>query len=208
MGEENDEIVKDKTTRLLELIPFMSEFPFDDYEITIEDFGLPLDQLGISPILINELGANNNLKRVDFYYAEGESSVSISLRKDDIEWLASESPKITKFDDLCKEIEEALKSTDLARKMKSIRSGRKFLRNFSDPNLQEVDFNETMSEFLEIYSVQLDSKTKLVIQNLNMKAMAKTELVENKYLAVRGFLNFQLNYIKIVLGIVIATKIY
>jgi hypothetical protein len=208
MGEENDEIVKDKTTRLLELIPFMSEFPFDDYEITIEDFGLPLDQLGISPILINELGANNNLKRVDFYYAEGESSVSISLRKDDIEWLASESPKITKFDDLCKEIEEALKSTDLACKMKSIRSGRKFLRNFSDPNLQEVDFNETMSEFLEIYSVQLDSKTKLVIQNLNMKAMAKTELVENKYLAVRGFLNFQLNYIKIVLGIVIATKIY
>lgn len=208
MGEESDEIVKDKTTRLLELIPFMSEFPFDDYEITIEDFGLPLDQLGISPILINELGANNNLKRVDFYYAEGESSVSISLRKDDIEWLASESPKITKFDDLCKEIEEALKSTDLACKMKSIRSGRKFLRNFSDPNLQEVDFNETMSEFLEIYSVQLDSKTKLVIQNLNMKAMAKTELVENKYLAVRGFLNFQLNYIKIVLGIVIATKIY
>lgn len=208
MGEEKGEITKDKTTRLLEMIPFMSEFPFDDYEITIEDFGLPLDQLGISPILISELGGSNNMQRVDFYYAEGDSSVSISLRKEDIEWLASEAPKITKFDELCKEVDFALKSVDLIEKMKSIRSGRKFLRNFSDPNLQEVDFNETMGEFLGLYEVSLDSKLKLTVQNLNAKSMSKMEITENQYLAIRGFLNFQLNYVKIILGITIATKIY
>lgn len=208
MGEEKGEITKDKTTRLLEVIPFMSEFPFDDYEITIEDFGLPLDQLGISPILISELGGSNNMQRVDFYYAEGDSSVSISLRKEDIEWLASEAPKITKFDELRKEVDFALKSVDLIEKMKSIRSGRKFLRNFSDPNLQEVDFNETIGEFLDIYAVSLDSKLKLTVQNLNAKSMSKMEITENQYLAIRGFLNFQLNYVKIILGITIATKIY
>ena len=105
MGEEKDEIVKDKTTKLFEEIPFMSEFPFDDYEITIEDLSLPLEQLGIAPILLSEIGDSNLVKRVDFYYAEGSSSVSISLRKDDIEWLASEANSVKKLDDLCKELD-------------------------------------------------------------------------------------------------------
>lgn len=208
MGEENGEIVKDKTTRLFEEIPFMSEFPFDDYEMTIEDLSLPLDQLGIAPILLNEIGDHNVIKRVDFYYAEGNSSVSISLRKDDIEWLASESGNVRKFDDLRKELDLSLKSNNLIEKMKSIKLGRKFLKNFPDPTLHEVDFNMTLSEFLELYEVSLDSKTKLILQNLNMKGVIAIEFSEKQYKAVRAFLNFQLHYVKIILGVTIAAKIY
>jgi hypothetical protein len=208
MGEENGEIVKDKTTRLFEEIPFMSEFPFDDYEMTIEDLSLPLDQLGIAPILLNEIGDANVIKRVDFYYAEGNSSVSISLRKDDIEWLASESGNVRKFDDLRKELDTSLKSRSLVEKIKSIKLGRKFLKNFPDPTLHEVDFNMTLSEFLELYEVSLDSKTKLILQNLNMKGILSIEFTEKQYKAVTAFLNFQLHYVKIILGVTIAAKIY
>lgn len=208
MGEENGEIVKDKTTRLFEEIPFMSEFPFDDYEMTIEDLSLPLDQLGIAPILLNEIGDHNVIKRVDFYYAEGNSSVSISLRKDDIEWLASESGNVRKFDDLRKELDTSLKSKSLVEKIKSIKLGRKFLKNFPDPTLHEVDFNMTLSEFLELYEVSLDSKTKLILQNLNMKGILSIEFTEKQYKAVTAFLNFQLHYVKIILGVTIAAKIY
>jgi hypothetical protein len=208
MGEENGEIVKDKTTRLFEEIPFMSEFPFDDYEMTIEDLSLPLDQLGIAPILLNEIGDANVIKRVDFYYAEGNSSVSISLRKDDIEWLASESGNVRKFDDLRKELDASLKSRSLVEKIKSIKLGRKFLKNFPDPTLHEVDFNMTLSEFLELYEVSLDSKTKLILQNLNMKGILSIEFTEKQYKAVTAFLNFQLHYVKIILGVTIAAKIY
>jgi len=208
MGEENGEIVKDKTTRLFEEIPFMSEFPFDDYEMTIEDLSLPLDQLGIAPILLNEIGDHNVIKRVDFYYAEGNSSVSISLRKDDIEWLASESGNVRKFDDLRKELDTSLKSKSLVEKIKSIKLGRKFLKNFPDPTLHEVDFNMTLSEFLELYEVSLDSKTKLILQNLNMKGILSIEFTEKQYRAVNAFLNFQLHYVKIILGVTIAAKIY
>lgn len=208
MGEENGEIVKDKTTRLFEEIPFMSEFPFDDYEMTIEDLSLPLDQLGIAPILLNEIGDHNVIKRVDFYYAEGNSSVSISLRKDDIEWLASESGNVRKFDDLRKELDISLKSKSLVEKIKSIKLGRKFLKNFPDPTLHEVDFNMTLSEFLELYEVSLDSKTKLILQNLNMKGILSIEFTEKQYRAVTAFLNFQLHYVKIILGVTIAAKIY
>jgi len=208
MGEENGEIVKDKTTRLFEEIPFMSEFPFDDYEMTIEDLSLPLDQLGIAPILLNEIGDANVIKRVDFYYADGNSSVSISLRKDDIEWLASESGNVRKFDDLRKELDTSLKSRSLVEKIKSIKLGRKFLKNFPDPTLHEVDFNMTLSEFLELYEVSLDSKTKLILQNLNMKGILSIEFTEKQYKAVTAFLNFQLHYVKIILGVTIAAKIY
>lgn len=208
MGEEKDEIVKDKTTKLFEEIPFMSEFPFDDYEMTIEDLSIPLDQLGISPILLNEIGDSNVIKRVDFYYAEGSSSISISLRKDDIEWLASESDNVKKFDDLRKELDRSLKSDNLIEKMKSIKAGRKFLKHFPDPSLHEVDFNVTLSEFLELYEVSLDSKSKLILQNLNMKGILSLELSEKQYKAVKAFLNFQLNYVKIIVGVTIAAKIY
>ena len=208
MGEENGEIVKDKTTRLFEEIPFMSEFPFDDYEMTIEDLSLPLDQLGIAPILLSEIGDPNVIKRVDFYYDEGNSSVSISLRKDDIEWLASESGNVRKFDDLRKELDVSLKSKNLIDKIKSIRIGRKFLKNFPDPTLYEVDFNMTLSEFLELYEVSLDSKTKLILQNLNAKGIISIEFSEKQYRAVMAFLNFQLHYVKIILGVTIAARIY
>jgi hypothetical protein len=208
MGKENDEIVKDKTTRLFEEIPFMSEFPFDDYEMTIEDLNLPLDQLGIAPILLSEIGDHNVIKRVDFYYDEGNSSVSISLRKDDIEWLASESGNVRKFDDLRKELDVSLKSKNLIEKIKSIRIGRKFLKNFPDPTLYEVDFNMTLSEFLELYEVSLDSKTKLILQNLNAKGIISIEFSEKQYRAVMAFLNFQLHYVKIILGVTIAARIY
>jgi hypothetical protein len=208
MGKENDEIVKDKTTRLFEEIPFMSEFPFDDYEMTIEDLSLPLDQLGIAPILLSEIGDPNIIKRVDFYYDEGNSSVSISLRKDDIEWLASESGNVRKFDDLRKELDVSLKSKNLIDKIKSIRIGRKFLKNFPDPTLYEVDFNMTLSEFLELYEVSLDSKTKLILQNLNAKGIISIEFSEKQYRAVMAFLNFQLHYVKIILGVTIAARIY
>jgi hypothetical protein len=208
MGKENDEIVKDKTTRLFEEIPFMSEFPFDDYEMTIEDLSLPLDQLGIAPILLSEIGDPNIIKRVDFYYDEGNSSVSISLRKDDIEWLASESGNVRKFDDLRKELDVSLKSKNLIDKIKSIKIGRKFLKNFPDPTLYEVDFNMTLSEFLELYEVSLDSKTKLILQNLNAKGIISIEFSEKQYRAVMAFLNFQLHYVKIILGVTIAARIY
>jgi hypothetical protein len=208
MGEEKEEIVYDKTTQLFKSIPFMSEFPFDDYEMTIEDLGLPLDQLGISPILIREIGNVDFMKRVDFYYAEGESSVSISLRKDDIDWLASEAHKIKKLDDLREKLDTALESMSLVDKIKNIKTCRKFLVNFDDPSLYEVDFNLTLSEFLELYEVSLESKVKLALQNLNAKSFIKFDFTENQYRAVSGFLNFQLHYIKIILGIIIAAKIY
>lgn len=208
MGEEKDEIVKDKTTKLFEEIPFMSEFPFDDYEITIEDLSLPLEQLGIAPILLSEIGDSNLVKRVDFYYDEGSSSVSISLRKDDIEWLASEANSVKKLDYLCKELDLGIESRNLIEKMKTIKVGRKFLKNFPDPNLHGIDFNVTLSEFLDLYEVGLDSKAKLILQNLNMKGILAIEFTENQYSAVRAFLNFQLHYVKIILGITIAVKIY
>jgi hypothetical protein len=157
---------------------------------------------------LSEIGDPNVIKRVDFYYDEGNSSVSISLRKDDIEWLASESGNVRKFDDLRKELDVSLKSKNLIDKIKSIKIGRKFLKNFPDPTLYEVDFNMTLSEFLELYEVSLDSKTKLILQNLNAKGIISIEFSEKQYRAVMAFLNFQLHYVKIILGVTIAARIY
>jgi len=208
MGEAKEKLVYDKTTLLFESIPFMSYFPFDYYEMTIEDAGLALDQLGISPILISEIGNSDLMKRVDFYYSEGDSSVSISLRKDDVEWLASQSGKIKKLNAPREKLDYALESPKIADKMKTIRDSKKFFNSFDEFSLHDFDFNATLFEFLQIYDVSLDSKVKLALNNLNIKSFDKFELTEKQQQAVCGFLNFQLHYVKIILGVIIAAKIH
>ena len=148
------------------------------------------------------------MKRVDFYYSEGDSSVSISLRKDDVEWLASQSGKIKKLNAPREKLDYALASVKIADKMKTIRDSKKFFNSFDEFSLHDFDFNATLFEFLEIYDVSLESRVKFALNNLNIKSFEKFELTEKQQQAVCGFLNFQLHYVKIILGVIIAAKIH
>jgi len=186
----------------------MAEFPFGDYDIVLVESGDDLTKLGVSPILIKEFGDIGKIQSINFYYVEEESDISISLYKSDIEWIADEAAHIKKLDTLRKTLDDAISSEDLILKAKAVKAGRKFTKLLNCDAVAGIDFGELLSEFLEIYETALNSRLKLALQKLSEATLKSIDFSERQFKAVKAFLNFQIHYIKILLGIVIAAKIY
>jgi hypothetical protein len=204
---DHDETV-DTTSELLNVLPFMAEFPFGDYDIRMVEKGDDFIRLGVSPILVKEFGDTGKIQSLNFYYIEEGSDISISLYRGDVEWIAEEATNVKKIDALRKTLDDALSSEDLTLKTKAIKIGRKFSKLLSCDAVTGIDFNDLLSEFLIIYDTHLNSKIKLGLQKLSDAILKSTEFSERQFKAVKAFLNFQIHYIKILLGIVIAAKIY
>jgi hypothetical protein len=208
MSDRGQDESKDKTSELLKVLPFMSAFPFNDYEITMVEHGQDFITMGVSPILLNAFGDNGTVDMLNFSYVDGESSVAISIYRDDAEWISEEAIQVKKMDSLRVQLDEALDSEDLIKKIKAIKSGKKFSKIIHCDNIGGVDFGEVLSEFLKVNETVLQSKTKLGLQKLSEATLKSTEFSEQQFKATTAFLNFQIHYIKILLGIVIAAKIY
>ena len=198
----------DRTSELITVLPFMAEFPFGEYDILMVERGDDFIKLGVSPILVKEFGDTGKIQSLNFYYIEEGSYISISLYRGDVEWIAEEAINIKKLDALCKILDTSLSSEDLILKTKAIKSGRKFSKLLNCDAVTGISFNELLSEFLSIYDTHLNSKIKLGLQKLSEATLKSTEFSEKQFKAVKAFLNFQIHYIKILLGIVIAAKIY
>ncbi len=208
MEDHNYKEAEGKLLDLRKVLPFMAEFPFPDYEITVVEKGSSFVSLGISPILINAFGDTGTSAIVNFDYPESDSNVTISIYKDDIEWIAQESNKIKKMDKLRLLLDLSLESDNLIEKIKAIRVGKKFIRLLDCENFTEFDVGDVISDFILIYETVLPSKVKLALQKLSESALKSTEFSEKQFKVATAFLNFQIHYIKILLGIVIAAKIY
>lgn len=208
MEEYNNEEARDKTSELTKVLPFMIEFPFKEYAIKLIERGEDFIQLGISPMLVNEFGDTGTTENLNFYYTEDSSTISISLGRFDVEWIAERASEVKKLDSIRRELDGGLESEDLIKKVKAIKAGRKFTKSINCESSLLIDFNELLSEFLRLHDTALISKIKLGLQKLSEATLKSTEFSERQYKAVSAFLNFQIHYSKILLGIVIAAKIY
>jgi hypothetical protein len=208
MEELSRENIKDKTSELLNTLPFMSEFPFEEYSMTMVEMGDDLSTLGISPILLNEIGDLGTCEVINFFYEEGESDVSISIQKDDIDWIIAKSDEVKKIDDISRELKEALYSEDLLVKIKAIKMSKKFKRIIDCEKNIDISLTDILRDFLTLNSTVLHNKIKLGLQKLSEATVKSTEFSEKQFRAVTSFLNFQIHYARILLGIVIASKIY
>ena len=86
--------------------------------------------------------------------------------------------------------------------------GRKFTKSINCDNVTGIDFNELLSDFLKVNETVLQARIKLGLQKLSVATINSTEFSEKQFNTVSAFLNFQIHYAKILLGIVIAAKIY
>jgi hypothetical protein len=208
MEEPGKDGPKDKTSELHSALPFMAQFPFSEYEIKLEERGNDFIQLGVSPLLIDAIGDLGKVESLTFLYYDGDSNVSIILTRDDVEWIAEESNKIKKLDAISAALEDAIKTEDLIIKAKAIKKGKKFTKDLGCGHLLGMDLNEILNEFLNLEETVLTSKNKLNLQKLSEAALKTTEFSERQFKAVTSYFNFQIHYTRIVLGIVIASKIY
>lgn len=197
-----------KIPKLQEAFPFMSAFPFDGYTIKLEKEGQDPLELGVAPILVNILGTIGTGLRVGFFYQEGEASVMVSFFEEDVWLIHEEAVNIKKLNSVREALDLALDSDDINVKVVGIKSNKKFINQLSIPHLTFQPFGAVLEELIKVHEVNLTSNQKLGLQQLSVKKMLHKKPTKKEEELMRSFLNFRLNYIKIVLGIVIAAKIY
>lgn len=208
MGRLSYDEPRDKTSELLDVLPFMSSFPFNDYEITMDERGDDAISLGISPILVKEIGEYGTTNMLNFHYLENNSEITVSLQKGDVDWIIEEADRIKSIDSIRQKLDDALENDDLTKKLEGVRLGRKFIKKVDPYRVGAISFNAVLNDLLEINETTLPAKIKLSAQKSIISQLKDQTFSEKQYRALKAFFNFQIHYAKIILGIVISVKIY
>ena len=197
-------------SEICDSLPFMQSFPFRDYSITLQDTPDQSTQdLGIDPILIKTFGHLELSKRVHFSYVEGDSTIMVSFYLDDLKFIDVNQKRITKLDSVREELENGLASNDVDTKIKMIKRGKSFVKKFKSSILDSPSFERILMDLCEIKEAHLATNVMLDLHKLNPNDSLKHgDFSKRDRETIAAYLNFQLHYAKIILGIVIAAKIY
>jgi hypothetical protein len=204
MAEDN---IQTDNSELYKALPVMESFPFTEYLIEVEADDIK-PEFDVAPILINELGAFGNTQRLNFYYDDGETTIMISFYQDDLLDLVSISSSIKKLDSVNKDIALGLETTDIVEKIDYVKKSRKFSKLLKLDCFANPPFEAILQELISTNGAILESEIVLELQKLKPKKILNINLGEKEKTAIFSYLNFQLHYAKILLGIVIAAKIY
>ncbi len=204
MGEETG---ADNNLELYKKFPFMEAFPFDDYSIYFEEEDSKIS-LEVSPILINTLGSISTSGLINFQYIENDAAVTVSFPQVNVLYITKVVEQIKKLDSVAEELRLGLAENDLETKMQCIKKSKKFLKLFKNESLEFPKFEPFLAEMLNLHEVALESELILELQKLKANRLLRCTLTLNEEAAVLAYLNFQLHYCRIILGIVIAVKIF
>jgi hypothetical protein len=202
----SDTMSQEEKSELLSIFPYLESFPFEEYQIYLE---APLDESeGISPIIIKSLGKLGVDPRVDFVYPEEELNITVSFYLDSIKEIETNHNKIKKFDSLVKELDEALASKSIKDKLEIIKKGKSFIKKLGTQLLISPVFDNLLNDMCETVGINLSAQEKLALTRLEMKESLNRQFTSSEKKAILLYLNFYLNYAKILLGVTISIKIH
>ena len=203
MSEEiNSEIIDFK--KPYKLFPFLSSFPFQEYTISVEKSSK--DDIEVDPMIAKEASTISNLDFINFTCKHGDSDICFSFYTFDIEYICSISRKVRKLDSIREKLDIGISSNELDCKLKTIREGEKFIKKLGHSLLAGKSFDVILDEMLKLREASVKQS---VLDKI--KLFKDVDYSSIDYLAIDCILDYydlHLHHIKILLGIVIATKIY
>lgn len=200
----------EKYPEICDSLPFMHAFPFKEYTIALQQSQEKSAQdLGINPIIAKSFGEIEPSKRVHFSYEEGDATLLVSFYLDDLKYIENNYRKIKKLDSVLKDLNDGMATNSIEEKIQAIKKGKAFVRLLKSDILNSPQFEGILLDICEILEISLATNVMLDLHKLNVKGVLTTEEFTKKERgAIAAYLNFQLHYAKIILGIVIAAKIY
>jgi hypothetical protein len=206
MQEDHEEHLTEEP-EVFEAYPFLQSFPFNEYTMLLdkdEDFAT---SAGIDPVIISAAGGFVKPEYINFQYHGKYTKIMLSFYTYDITYVSDQADRIKKLDSVRELLDNGLKSRVLLEKIDSIKKGEKFLKKLGSSLSVGKAFDGVLDQFLLANDKEL-SKVEL----RKIKSMFKT-IDEDAYDddvkdIIKSFYNIHLHHIKILLGVVIATKIH
>lgn len=195
-------------TTIFDIFPFLLSFPFPDYSITLEQGVDYLDDLGIDPVVLSAGGGGIAAPDfVNFQHTGIENKITLSFYTYDINFIINNCDNILKFDDVRRSIDSGLDSEDILTKLKSIKTGEKLVRKIGKSLVAGSSFNKLFDELLKNNRNSLKTN---IIKDIKLKKLkvSEYEYTEVEKSIIDSFYDLHLHHLKILLGIVIAIKIY
>jgi len=183
---------------LYELFPFLKSFPFDQYIIS-GGKGEEEEE--------NEQKNSFEDELFNFKYVYRDKDIVISFYDTDILFLDVISKDITVLDGIRKSIDKGLDSNSMTVKFTSIRKAKTFLKKIKSPAENADTFKTVLNGLQEMNEVELSEDIINKIDELDKK-LKDEKLNVNELITIDSYLDFQLHHAKIMLGIVIASKIH
>lgn len=185
--------------------PFMKNFPFND------DFEMEILNPPVMAMMLDEefdTGRSFGPKVIGFSHKGNPTKCAVSIMSDELQWISEKAEGVTKLDKINKRIDRGLRSRDLLVKRDIAMEADVWLKQVSDrrASLSQETFNEVIHTLLSGKSI---SESAAVIRSIN-KLYAKRgvlKLSQHNIDIIYTYLHFKLVYTKLILGIVIASKI-
>jgi hypothetical protein len=202
-GEE----IKKSIGDVSEIFPFMSSFPFDEYEFELEILEKSNSSSGINPIIIEQAGKFVGPSIINFHTIGELTNISISFYTYDIKFIETQANKIKKMDQLSKALDVAANSNSFLDKLTGIKIGEKFLKKVGTGLSAAPTFNKILDELIVITEISIESDQLKLIKKLD-DSIEQKDFDKSQQEVICEYYNLYLHHVRILLGIVIAIKIH
>ena len=186
------------------IFPILENFPFSEFNIEMAE----------SPSIRNLLDLDEpsdvydrNHQLIKFVYTESDSSkLAIVIFEQELNWIINVSSNITNLDKISKTLNRAIKSKNLLVKRNAAQVAEAWCSQLKD-NRTALSYS-TMGEIL----LKLTDSQAECISIINKLGILSTKtgivsLNKSEYQIILTYYHFQLIYAKLLLGLVISTKI-
>lgn len=204
--EKNEEKEEKKT--VYECVPFLLSFPFDTYEMSLEIVGVDSAELGVSPILIEKLGTFGTEELVKFTYGNRKEKIILSIHVEDILDIEDNSDYVKQLDEPFKYLSQAISSDSITEKITAIKKSKKFLNILRLENISELPLAMALESMSLLNEIEVSDTLRTTLYSLSAKKLEVVKATKKEKKLIFDFLDFQLHYALIILGIVIAVKIH
>jgi len=185
-------------------LPFLRNFPFDEFDMQMVE----ITKIEV-PFEDDEMARTEQIASglIEFTYTkESTTKIAVSVWEKEIEWINSISDKITDLDKILKAINRGIKSKNLLVKRDSVEAAEKWCSFLQDgrSRLSYSTMGEALSRLVKNRQQMVNVINKLTaLQNKS----GLVSLTKQEHSIVLTYYHFQLIYTKLILGIVIASKI-
>jgi len=203
--EHEDHLISE--TEVFNAYPFLQSFPFQDYTMNLDSEEDYVTSAGIDPVIVNAAGGFVKPEFINFNYQGKYTKISLSFYTYDINYIVDQSNRIKKLDSIRELLDNGLQSTVLLEKIDSIKKGEKFLKKLGSSLPIGKAFDGVLDQFLIAEEYTLDKGELRKIKSM-FKTIKEEDYTEELKNIIIDFYNIHLHHIKILLGVVIASKIH